>query len=115
MPAEIDMDFIIAITFVVAAIILVLSAFAYQLVSSGKRLKKAQRLSDAILEYTPAFIMIIFDDKKKVVSFNTRMPSFQGFDGKPPLGKSLMKSVSCPASFARMVLQYKTAAHQVRI
>ncbi|MCA9740082.1 MAG: PAS domain-containing protein [Deferribacteres bacterium] len=89
MPAEIDMDFIIAITFVVAAIILVLSAFAYQLVSSGKRLKKAQRLSDAILEYTPAFIMIIFDDKKKVVSFNTRMPSFQGFDGKPPLGKKL--------------------------
>ncbi|MCG3154310.1 MAG: hypothetical protein DKINENOH_00904 [bacterium] len=71
-------DFIIAIGFTVAMISLVVGMFGFQLVISARRLRKTQRLADAALEFTPAFITILLDGRDRVADVKVRHPAVAG-------------------------------------
>ncbi|MGH7494913.1 MAG: sensor histidine kinase [bacterium] len=80
-------EFIIAIAFTTGIICLVIFVYAFQLLSSGKRLRKAQRLVDAAIEFTPAFMTIVFDEHDRVADLKVRDPASQGYFREAFAGK----------------------------
>ncbi len=82
-------DFIIAIGFTVAMISLVVGMFGFQLVISARRLRKTQRLADAALEFTPAFITILLDGRDRVAGVKVRHAAAAGHLRTALLGMKL--------------------------
>jgi signal transduction histidine kinase len=72
-----SMNFVIAIAFTTGIISLVVIVYAWQLVTSGKRLHKAQRFADAAIEFTPAFMTIVFDEHERVAVIKARNPAVE--------------------------------------
>ena len=82
-----SMNFIIAIIFTTSIIVLVVGMYGYNLVVSGNRLRKAQRLAAAAIDSTPAALTIVFDAHERVAVFKTHNSTFAASLGKPYLGK----------------------------
>lgn len=72
-----SMNFVIAIAFTTGIISLVVIVYAWQLVTSGKKLHKAQRFADAAIEFTPAFMTIVFDEHDRVTVIKARNPAVE--------------------------------------
>jgi len=82
-----SMNFVIAIAFTTGMIMLIVGMFGFHLVVSGKRLRKAQRLADAALEFTPALMTIVFDARDRVVDLKVRNPAFERHFRETFIGK----------------------------
>ncbi len=82
-----SMEFVTAIIFITAMIVVVVGMYAYHLVISGQRLKKAQRLADAAIEFTPAFMTIVFDERERVAILNVQDTEAEGYFQQAVLNK----------------------------
>jgi len=82
-----SMEFITAIALTTGVIILVVGMLAFQLVFSGKRLRKAQRLIDAAIESSPALLTIVFDEHDQVAEFKVQNPASQEYFRQAFIGK----------------------------
>lgn len=82
-------NFIVAISFTTAMIGLVIFFYAYHLVVSNNHIRKARRLADAAIEFTPAFITIVFDERGRAADFKMRQPAFAEHFCRTFLGKQL--------------------------
>lgn len=97
MPEDQIMNFIIAIIFISGMVIFIVLMFGYQLVASGKRVRKARRLASLVVEYTPAFIMVVFDESDRVTAFSARDSAFEGGWQEPLKGKRRENLAFLPA------------------
>lgn len=87
LPEKDSLEFMAAIGFAVAAFLLIVFAYGVHLLSSSRRLRKAQRVSTAVVEFTPALMMIVFDHEHKVVAFNKSSETVSGYLAEEIIGK----------------------------
>lgn len=87
MPGIDASNLLLAIGFTVVTLLLIVSAYAIQLLISGRRLRKAQRFSSAVVEYTPALMIIVMDRDNQVVAFNQNSEMLSGYPADAMLGK----------------------------
>ncbi len=93
-----SMKFFVAIAFTTAMIMLVVGMYGYHLVVSGKRLRKAQRFAEAAIEFTPAFMTIVFDEHDRVAVFKARSPALETFFREAFAGKKQQELSFLPAA-----------------
>lgn len=86
-----SMQFIVAIAFTTAMIMLVVGMYGYHLVVSGNRLRKAQRFAEAAVEFTPAYMTIVFDEHDRVAVFKTRNPASEKFFREAFAGRKIQE------------------------
>lgn len=87
LPEKDSLEFMAAIGFAVAAFLLIVFAYGVHLLNSSRRLRKAQRVSTAVVEFTPALMMIVFDHENKVVAFNKSSETVSGYLAEEIIGK----------------------------
>lgn len=91
-----SLNIVIAIAFTTSMIVLVVSMYGYHLVSSGKRLKKAQQFADAAIESTPAFMTIVFDEHDRVAVLKVHSPASEMYFREAFTGKKKQELGSLP-------------------
>lgn len=72
MLEEFSTEFIVALGFGTAILGLVVGVFVFQLVISSRRLRQAHQLAVAAMQFSPALITLVLDEKERVIEI--KMP-----------------------------------------
>lgn len=92
-----SLNFVFAIVVMVAVVVMIVIAYVMQSLSYSRRLRQAQQFSAAVVEFTPALMIIVFDGQNRVVAYNKSSESFTGYAAAEILGKKAPDLTFLPA------------------